>query len=386
MESVKKNIRKYLIKYLSNIRARKIANVYHRKVSKIQLDKDSLIDNEIVKLHREKWRRIYKRKVNLRWLYWYFYNTGINSPDFVPESIYYSIIEPVLNKSEFCQTYSDKNFYDLFYDDFLFPEILLRNIDGYFFNKDYQVVNIDNDNLLMNFFIGIDRFILKPSLESGGGTNVKYFRLNNGKYISADGDILTVKFLMDIFEENYVIQDIIHQNRFFSQFNPISLNTIKVFTYRSPITNKIHILHCLLRVGQENKYIDSTRAGGFVIGINKYGELNKYAVTRNGLTKVDKCFSKINGIDLEPGIKIPFFDKILETSIAIAGRNIHHRLLGLDMAVDQMDNIRCLEVNNMGNAINSFQLNNGPLFGEFTDEVIEYCRLNKHQLYSNYNF
>ena len=378
-----RKFKKHIIKILSKQRIRRNVDKYNKKIDRIILPENSLdLGPQIVRSYKKKWGELYDDRINPKWLYLFGNSTGIKSPDFVPESIYYSIIEPVLNKSEFSKSYSDKNFYDLFYNNSLFPEVLLRNIDGSFLGKDYQPVSIISDADILRFLNGIERFILKPSVESGGGNNVELFTRNGDGYFNTSGDALSVKWLKQVFKENYLLQPVLQQHEFLSQFNPTSVNTIKTFTYRSPVTNEIKNLHFILRIGAKNLHVDNTKFGGVRIGINKNGTLNNFAVDGVGT----KLF-EINSIDLgSEHLQIPFFDKVKQLAVEIARRNIHHRVLGLDIMIDSENNIRCLEINNFGNGIEGFQYCNGPLFGEFTDEVIEYCRLNKYRLYRNYNF
>lgn len=375
-----KRIKKYLIKALVDLRASRVSRVYEKEISKIKLDNNYQLDQKIIKDHQLKWSRIYKKKVNPRWLLWYSQGTGKISADYVPENIYYTIIEPVLNNKEFQKSYSDKNFFDLFYPQGIFPETIIRNIDGYFFNKNYTPLNLNNDKSLFNFLDGIDQFVIKPSLESGGGNNVKFFSLKENKYINSEGHLLTFKTMQQLFKKNYILQKIIQQHEFFSQLNESSLNTLKVFTYRSVISNHIEILHSILRVGAKGERVDNFRAGGYSIGIDASGKLNNYACTKDG-----KKFEKVNEINLESNqLMIPFFESIKQTAVAIASKNIYHRLLGLDMTIDYENKICCLEVNNDFNEINFFQFNNGSLFGEFTEEIIEYCINNRNKLYNYY--
>jgi len=377
-----RKFKKNLIKILAKQRIRKNVNKYNKKIGRILMPAGSVdLDPEIVRSYKKKWNILYNGRINPRWLYLFSNNTGIKSADFVPESIYYSIIEPVLNRSEFRQSYSDKNFYDLFYNDSLFPEVLLRNINGSFFDKDYQPVGINNDTEILGLLNGIEMVIVKPSLESWGGQNVELFFRNENGYFNTCGDALSVKWLRQVFRDNYLLQNVIQQHEFLSQFNPTSVNTLKMFTYRSPVTNSINTLSHIFRVGAKNAHVDNTGKGGVCIGLNEGGELNDFAIDKNG-----KRSYVLNNIDLRvEQLQIPFFDKIKQLAVKIAERNIHHRVLGLDLMIDNENNIRCLEINNFGNGIAEHQQCNGPLFGEFTDEVIEYCRLNKHQLYSNYN-
>lgn len=375
------NIKNKLIKLLVNRRIKIASKHFLKKINKIELDKHFVLDSEIIKIYKQKWSRIFPDKIDLKSLQWYSGSTKINSPDFVPENIYYTIIEPILNEQTFSLSYSDKNFYDLFYPDGLFPETILRNIDGVYFNNAYSPLMIMSNAQLLDVLSGNDMIVIKPSLDSGGGKDVELFVFKDENFITKEGITLTFQYLQKNYKQNFIIQKYLHQHPFLEKFNNTSLNTIRVLTYRSPLTNYITILHCLLRVGTKNKHIDNFRAGGYAIGIDSKGVLNNNAIN-NHWNKLNKV-NEINLADNQ--FIIPFFDKIQITAKEIAKKNIHHKLLGLDITIDNLNNIRCVEVNNDSNGINFFQLINGTLFGEFTDEIIEYCESNIDKLYKKYD-
>jgi hypothetical protein len=374
-------IKKQLIKLLINRRIKIASNHYLKKMDKIEPDKSFVLDPEIIKMHKQKWSRIIRGKIDLRSLKWYSGFTKNNNQDFVPEYIYYTIIEPILNDQTFSLSYSDKNFYDLIYPIGLFPETILRNIEGVYSNNLYSPFMITNNAQLFDVLSGNDMIVIKPSLDSGGGKDVELFLFKDENFITKAGVTLTFQYLQENYKQNFVIQKYLHQHPFLKKFNNTSLNTIRVLTYRSPITNCVTILHCLLRIGAKNNHVDNFNAGGYAIGINSKGVLNNFAIN-NHYKKVNN----VNEIDLSDNqLVIPFFDKVQIISKEIAKRNIHHKLLGLDITIDSLNNIRCVEVNNDSNGMNFFQLVNGTLFGEFTDEVIQYCESNIDKLYKKYD-
>jgi hypothetical protein len=48
-------------------------------------------------------------------------------------------------------------------------------------------------------------------------------------------------------------------------------------------------------------------------------------------------------------------------------------LLGFDFCVTENNEIKLLEINCKNIEINFLQMNNGPLFGEYSKEIIDYC-------------
>lgn len=317
-------------------------------------------------------------KHEVLWLRFYSLGNKRLTIDYVPENIYYTKIEPLLNEIAYSISYSDKNFYELFYKGNLFPETIIHCVDDCYYNQKYELTCIHSDKELNQKLSSNKNLIVKPSIESGGGSGVKLFQNINGVFKS-DDDFLTLSFL-ESFHGNFVIQSVIQQHPFFQQFCKSSVNTIRILTYRSVTSNKVHVLHGILRVGVEGSHVDNANSGGFSIGLDEFGVLNKMAFKKSGIQ-----YSTINGFSLDKHLVIPCFKQLKQQAVEIAQRNIHHRLLGLDMVLTINNEVKCIEVNNTNNEINFYQLNNGSLFGRFTDEVIEYCNNNKKRLYSKYD-
>lgn len=373
-------IKKHLVRTLNNGRIKRIEKTYNKKINSIYCNQDFSPDPELAEQYRKRWAALSSRKISTKWLLWYIQCTGQTSLDYVPESIYYSIIEPVLNCSEYSSSYSDKNFYDLYYPEGTFPETLLRKIDTSFYDKDYTPVFINSNDQMNDLISGSESVIVKPAIDSGGGINVELFVSSGKKYLNRSGKELTIDYLISHYKTDFLIQKRLSQHSFLSQFNNTSVNTIKCFTYRSIETNLIVVLHLVLRVGLKDEIVDNSHAGGFSVGISSEGKLNTFGIKKDG-----KKLTKINDVNLlEKQFIVPSIEKVKAVAKTIAERNIHHRLLSLDMTIDEHDQVRCLEVNNMGSEINFFQLNNGPLFGNFTNEVIMYCCKYRENQYKNY--
>lgn len=297
--------------------------------------------------------------------------------EFVPENLYYPILEQLLNEPEFSLAYTDKNYYDLAYKNDLFPEVIARNVSGVQMDKNYK--SFSDESILNQIAVG-DAIIIKPTIETGGAQNVALvIRTQNGFQHKEWGEI-SFQELKQKFKKNFIIQKPVRQHDFMKQFNASSINTIRVLTLRRPENNEIVILHMILRVGGEGQVVDNTKVAGVNLSIDtKSGLLNAYA-----LDKYANKVSTVGPFDLQDGIQFPFMETIRETADYIASRNIHARLLGLDIYIAENGEAKCIEVNNRGNEINFYQTNSGPLFGDYSDEVKSFCLKQLPTIYKTY--
>ena len=126
---------------------------------------------------------------------------------------------------------------------------------------------------------------------------------------------------------------------------------------------EVHVLSCIFRVGAPNSKVDNVGAGGFACPIRMDGQLNDKAVNRKAQW-VSKNTAGIRFAD----IKIPEFDKVLESVKKVHSRMAHFKLIGWDMSVDVDGDPVFIEYNTCPG---SNQISCGPTFGDLTERVLD---------------
>lgn len=215
--------------------------------------------------------------------------------------------------------------------------------------------------------------ILKPSKGSSSGRGIMLFRYDESRkeYVSTTNQVLDGPFL-ETYRDDWVLQEVVEQHPYIAQFCHSSLNTMRIFTYRSVVDEQIIITAAALRIGHEGSIVDNMHAGGGMVGIDvKTGELGKYVFDQYG----NKTTS-LNTINfLESTFIIPEWEKILDFSKDVASINTDCRLIALDIALDINNNPRFIEwnVGGMGYSFWISMMTGVTPFGDKTDEVVEYC-------------
>lgn len=295
----------------------------------------------------------------------FFYSvSGFTSPYVIPEPIYLIYIEPILNKTSYSTTISDKNFYDLFLKDIKTPKTLIRKINNQFYDFCYKHIQL-NDNLIGIILNGTEKVILKPSIESGAGQNIELFE-KRGDLFRTDNVVLNTAYLQKF--GDFVLQDFIKQHEFFKQFNKDSNNTVRVLVYRSVKNDTIHILHRLLRIGKKGSYLDHDNQGGVTIGISDAWILNDAGRDYHG-----RAYETFNDIAFPKIGTVPFMNEIEEAARKISSVIHYARLLAIDFSINEDGEPVLIEINTRGNGIGQYQMNNGPVFGDLTKEILDYC-------------
>lgn len=296
-----------------------------------------------------------------------------NNVNIVPMDISRNYIEPILNPgwSEFF--YNDKNVFGLLFDRQDLPITYFRSIGGKYYDNNYNPLLKDD---LIKSFNKAQKVVVKPVRDLGGRGVTIYKLSNDGLYYDSDNNSLSISLLERSYGKDFLIQEYFCQSDYLSQFNPTSVNTIRMNTYRDVNTGEIHILGAVLRIGQQGSVVDNATAGGVFVGINKDGKLGGYSVDHHGNKK-----KQHNGIDFSiSDFVIPNYAACKELAITITKRMPHLSLFAHDIALDKNNNPKLIEVNT--HYLTSFflQTTAQPLFGDYADDIIEFCLKNKGRM------
>lgn len=312
-----------------------------------------------------------------------------NDPNILSDDIFHAIIDPIINDKVSLPVYLNKNLYEKTMPQCSFPVCVIRNMNGDYMDRDYKDLQM-TESLFNNMVIENQRliqqgrFIIKPALNTGRGRGVHLFCYKDGKWVSDDNKTLSLDYLSKEYRSDFLIQECIEPSDFVRQFNPSSYSTFRIFTYRSVKDGEMHFLSGCLRIGDVGSFRDNVSTGGYAIPILDDGVLASYA--SNGTRKK---YTIVNGVNLkEETYKIPNFDKILALAFEGAKMNPLNRVLCFDIILDTNNMPHIIEYNLKAQTIITIQATYKPFFGEFTDEIIEYC-LSKmkngyYPVYSNY--
>jgi len=330
--------------------------------------------------HIDKWKKIY-HSVDLKFFRFYANYIG-QDINIVPDDIFHIIIEPILNNQRSLSTYSDKNMYEKLLSPQIFPTCIIRNIDGDYLDKEYEIIDLNEDlfnNLVLKNeeLIKDGKIIIKPTIDTCAGNGVRLFKIQeNGDWLSNDDHILTLSYLKLTYRKNFILQRTIEPSDFIRQFNQTSYSTLRIITYRSVKTDIPHILGMYLRVGATGSFKDNVWGGGYACCIQENGVLSNFASDSKR-----KKYNEINGISLtDSEFRIPNFSKVEELVKSTAKQIIPNRLLSFDIMLDKDNNPHVIEFNLKHQTVTTLQTLQKAYFGEYTNEVIDYCQKNLNKI------
>jgi hypothetical protein len=313
------------------------------------------ISKENIREHIRLWSQL-GSKPSLLWYKVFRGLSRIDDPRFVPEPYYFHKIELILNNKMLSYAYSDKNNYHKIIDNAYLPEVYFRNIEGTYYTGNYTPAGNPEE---INAFMPSDatRIITKASIGSGGGRSIQMFERLNDKWVNSAGNNLDLTYLEKTYGKNFLLQQHIKQHPSYSFFNETSVNTLRLFTYRSVKDNKVIPLNVLLRIGGKQSIVDNLTSGGVGCGVDLSGKVRPF-----GLSKKSRRFEEYNGIVFREVEPLYRFQEIINTGLEIAKGFYYPRLIGFDLCLDAEDKIKLIEVNLDDIGVIIQQSCNGPLF------------------------
>jgi hypothetical protein len=303
----------------------------------------------------------YTKDFNIDFHNHYINASGVFDVRYVPHDIYAGYISPYLNPREVCEAVCDKNYFDMYYLGLKMPETYLRLVNGQFLDKDYLIIPVEK---AAKYLVKKGKFIAKPSTNSFGGKGIEIF--GHVKYEDM------VQYLTRIQNDgtDLIFQELLEQSAETALLHPGSLNTLRVTSLL--LNGDVKILCTVFKVGVGGAKVDNATAGGLFCKVSPDGRLGDTAYN----LKNEKFDRHPDGGEFSQ-CKIPCLDKVFDFVKIAAQRLPRFRLVGWDMALDKNNQPVLIEANLTMPGL--WQEICGPLFGEWTDEVLEEVFLKPHK-------
>ena len=283
----------------------------------------------------------------------YYQATGVYSPHYIPDDLYYNIIDRQFNRRIEAETLDNKCLYAILFPKAHLPATIGYRINGTWVNDTYHPIGIAK---LKDKISKQNEIVFKLAQTGYGGKGVHF--------VSGSTIVEDAMSLASSTKEDIVIQKIITQHPEIAKLNPESINTVRCISFLSQ--GKAVVYSSVLRMGVNGNRVDNASSGGITCGITMSGRLKPVAYSPNG-----SRFYKhpTSGINFET-IVVPGFSE----SIALV-EQLHEsfpmfRLISWDIAIDETAMPLLIEGNFKQGDLGFHQLNNGPLFGDDQEKVL----------------
>lgn len=333
-----------------------------------RIDSKELFSNDVKELTEEQKNKIenywkkYTNDFDIAYHRYYIDKTGKFDERFIPDDLFVGYIDGYLNNRAIEPGVSDKNYSDLYLKGFKLPKTYVHLINGIFEDKDYNIISKDK---AIDILSSASNITVKPSMASYGGKGVKFF--NNPTKSEL------IKYFDNLEDENLIFQETVKQSQETAKLHPNSLNTVRIMTLI--LDGEVKVLPwSAFRMGIGKSKVDNASFGGIYCKINEDGTLSDFAYDALG-----KRFNKHpDGGDFS-SVKFDFMDKIKALVKEAAQRFPHFRLIGWDIAVTEDNEPIIIEANLTMSGMDVIETICGPLFGQYTEKVLEEVFLQKHK-------
>lgn len=274
---------------------------------------------------------------------------------YVSDGSFFPTILRSLNPYESANSFERKSLYNLLYHEIPQPKSIVCCFDGTYIVEKSFVSKEDAIKLLKTK----ETFIIKPTEYSTQGKNVRLIKTAHDN----------IEEVLDCYGKNFIAQEVLGQSERTSIFHKSSLNSFRITTLN--INGKVTLCNILFRCGQGDSVVDNGGAGGLMVGVMPDGSFmdfaydnhyHKYAKTKDGVEFKGKCIKEMPEI----------INQVLSWHTAYLP---HMGIVGWDIALNEHEKPIMIEVNLRLPGIQFEQLcTETPLFGDRTDEVIDYTK------------
>ena len=302
---------------------------------------------------RETWGWLYDEGiVRPEWYSLFKAVTGEFHPDYIGNDLHLYYVEEKLVDKGYIRGLCDKNIMPLLLPWAKHPRTLVRRLNGKYLDENFNRIT-ESDAVR----------ILRANRHEGAV--IKLCRSSGGKGVTFVSEETTPDEIRKALRESYYItvQAVVRQHPEMAKMNPTSVNTIRVMTIM--IGGMPQVVSAVVRIGGLNSRVDNFHSGGMSCGIRPDGSLKDFACNMVG----DRFTVHPNGFVFAEG-KVPNFDLICETVKRMHNCLPMFGVISWDICLDEACEPVLIEYN-IGGSVTVHQLSNGPLYGEYRQQIVD---------------
>lgn len=285
--------------------------------------------------------------------------TGEFNPEYIPDDLYYSFIEPYMTDRAASRYMDNKCYYPWLFPDVNKPETICSRVGRIWTDQEGKRISA-NDALSLAVQRG--EVVVKAAENSQGG---------HGLYFLSGEDLRErFKEAVRSIRGDITVQGLFHQHEDFEKLHSGSVNTLRILSFLPTVRGNggrdVQILSVAVRIGTGNSRVDNVSSGGLICGVNGDGSLTEKAFSPKGsalYTHPDMGYSF-------SGVKLPGIDSATSLVQKIHPRMGKFRLSSWDIAIDREGEAALIEANFSLGIVMELQAVNGPLFGSDTRGIL----------------
>lgn len=309
----------------------------------------------LTKEQKKEVKDFYSKYGKVSWKFHNFYleKTGRFAVNYIPEDVYFTKIGRFYNEFLVARVVNNKCDYQRIYSGIPQPELIAYRKGDYWFVGEELI----SEEKLLEIMNREGKGFIKVATATGGAAGVTYVDKSTD-----DNYEKTILKVIGNIKKDIVIQRPLIQHKDLGKLNASSVNTMRILTmFRK---GEVKIYSALLRIGKANAKVDN---GSISVGIKPDGKLKEYGYYLTGERVTSHPAS---GVVLKD-YQLPSYEEARELVKKAHLRIPQFKLASWDIAIREDGTPTMIEVNISDGEVSFHQLNNGPLFGEDTREILD---------------
>lgn len=206
-------------------------------------------------------------------------------------------------------------------------EVLMNKWEFYSLMKPYykrEAILLDNNSSPDEFYRFVDKHkkvIAKPNKGSFGmntfimDSSISDIRNEYGNLVNSNC-------------QSWIIEELISQSKEMAAFNPDSVNSVRIPTFRT--ADGIEIFGCFMRTGRKGSVVDNAGAGGIFMKIDDISGI----ISSDGFTEKGESYSCHPDTKIEiKGFRIPQWNELKELVLQCHNELPNHKYIGWDFVL-----------------------------------------------------
>lgn len=295
---------------------------------------------------------------NMGWHRYFKHMSGTFDERCVPQDLW-NIFEISLNTPAYRDALQHKVLCYSILPKEVFPTPLGAIVHGVTLGNDLCPCRIEE---LEDSLTGEGKVVMKVAGFTGGGKGVRL--IDFGK-MSKD-EVLTFVRKAVTDGNDYIFQKVLKISEELKRFNPPSTNTIRVVTLN--INGRATLASSFLRMATDDRLNDNAGAGGTMVAVHPDGQLHHFGVDN---PMAERRLSSPTGL-IFAETRLPSYQRLVDRLLSLHERLPYMGFIAWDATIDEDGEVRVIELNLDSQEMECHQAFNGALFGERTQEVIDY--------------
>lgn len=283
-------------------------------------------------------------------------------PRYMSHQTYLPLVARTLNNYRYTKLFEHKSLLGYLVNSSLkFPRCIIRCVDQEYYNEQMNQLMFED---VVSLCIREDVLIIKDSVDSAGGKSVEKLELCNLSEKDKKAQVIRV---LNERNRDFVVQECVRQHHSTAIFNQSSINTFRITSLY--LNGVFSILSIIFRFGKKGMNVDNWGSGGILIGVSSDGNLQDFGYD----IQLNKYY-EYSGIVFKNRVieQIPSLLKQIECTHTSCFSLC--KFIGWDVCFDEKNEPVIIELNSSQPGVFGEQICTGPIFGERTQEVIDYCK------------